>query len=69
MRNIQFKDILVGDYFIYDNEPFTKINRILTKIPGVWINYCYNARSLKNGRVTYFPREVVIKKANLVTED
>lgn len=69
MKNIQFKDILIGDYFIYNNEPFIKINRILTKIPGVWINYCYNARNLKNGRVTHFPREVVIKKINLVAED
>lgn len=69
MKDIQFKDILVGDYFIYNNESFIKINRILTKIPSVWVNYCYNARNLKNGRITHFHLNTSIKKAELVIKE
>lgn len=64
-----FGNILVGDYFLYKNEPFVKINRILTKIPGVWVGYCYNARHLKNGQITHFSLEDSITKMNLVAEN
>lgn len=45
MKDIKFNDLEVGEYFLYKNEVYVKINFIFTKL-SVYNSFCLNTSSL-----------------------